>query len=61
MRAVLGSFMKDEQGQGLVEYALIVALVAIGLMAILLLFRNGIGNAFNESKNRLNNAPGNSY
>ena len=61
MRAKLARFVRDEQGQGLVEYALIVALVAIGLMAILLLFRNGIGNAFNESKNRLNNAPGTSY
>lgn len=61
MRAVLGNFMKDEEGQGLVEYALIIALVAIGLMAILVLFRNSIGNVFNESKNRLNNAPGNSY
>ena len=61
MRAVLGSFMKDEQGQGLVEYALIIALVAIGLMAILVLFRNSIGNVFNESKNRLNNAPQGSY
>lgn len=61
MRAVLGKFMKDEEGQGLVEYALIIALVAIGLMAILVLFRNSIGNVFNESKNRLNNAPQGSY
>jgi pilus assembly protein Flp/PilA len=61
MRAVLGKFMQDEEGQGLVEYALIIALVAIGLMAILVLFRNSIGNVFNESKNRLNNAPQGSY
>ncbi|HEU4800023.1 MAG TPA: Flp family type IVb pilin [Gemmatimonadales bacterium] len=61
MRAELERFVQDEQGQGLVEYALIIALVAIGLMAILVLFRNSIGNVFNESKNRLNNAPGNSY
>lgn len=61
MQAVLNSFIKDEEGQGLVEYALIIALVAIGLMAILVLFRNSIGNVFNESKNRLNNAPQGSY
>jgi hypothetical protein len=30
-------------------------------MAILVLFRNSIGNVFNESKNRLNNAPQGSY
>jgi Flp pilus assembly pilin Flp len=35
--------------------------VAIGLIAILVLFRNAIGNVFNESKNRLNNAPSGSY
>ena len=61
MRAMVNSFMKDESGQGLVEYALIIALVAIGLIAILVLFRNAIGNVFNTSKNRLNNAPTTSY
>ena len=61
MRAELQRFMQDEQGQGLVEYALIVALVAIALMAIMTLFRNGIGNVFNESKNRMNTAPGTTY
>ena len=61
MQAELERFMQDEQGQGLVEYALIVALVAIALMSIMVLFRNGIGNAFNESKNRMNNAPGTTY
>ena len=61
MRAVLGSFMKDEQGQGLVEYALIIALVAIGLMAILVLFRNSIGNVFDAAKDSLDNAPTNGY
>jgi pilus assembly protein Flp/PilA len=61
MRAMVNSFMKDESGQGLVEYALIIALVAIGLIAILVLFRNAIGNVFNTSKNSLNNAPSGSY
>jgi pilus assembly protein Flp/PilA len=61
MRALVNSFMADESGQGLVEYALIIALVAIGLIAILVLFRNAIGNVFNTSKNTLDNAPGASY
>ena len=61
MLAALKSFLNDDSGQGLVEYALIIALVAIGLIAILILFRNAIGNVFNESKNRLNNAPAGSY
>ena len=61
MRALVSKFMNDESGQGLVEYALIIALVAIGLIAILVLFRNAIGNVFNTSKNRLDNAPTTSY
>ncbi len=61
MRALLNSFINDESGQGLVEYALIVALVAIGLIAILVLLRNAVGNVFNESRNRLNSAGVGSY
>ena len=61
MRALVSKFMNDESGQGLVEYALIIALVAIGLIAILVLFRNAIGNVFNTSKNALDAAPTTSY
>ena len=32
----LGAFWSEDAGQGLVEYALIIALVAVGLVAILL-------------------------
>ncbi len=61
MTALWNNFLRDESGQGLVEYALIIALVAIGLIAILTLLRNSIGNVFNTSKNALNNAPQGSY
>lgn len=61
MRALLDRFVADESGQGLIEYSLIVALVATALIAILVLFRNSVGNVFNESKNELNAAQINSY
>jgi pilus assembly protein Flp/PilA len=61
MTTLLRVFVADESGQGLVEYALIIALVAIGLIAILTLFRNAIGNVFNSTRNTLNNSPGASY
>jgi pilus assembly protein Flp/PilA len=61
MLALWNRFMNDESGQGLVEYALIIALVAIGLIVILTLLRNSIGNVFNETRNRLDNAPGANY
>ena len=41
------TFSRDTSGQGLVEYALVVALVAVALISILVLFRNATGNAFN--------------
>ena len=61
MQAVLHAFWSDESGQGLVEYALIIALIAVGLIAILLVLRNSIGNVFNNAAAQLNNAPSTAY
>lgn len=61
MKELWSRLCEDESGQGLVEYVLIIALVAIGLIAIMTLFRDSIGNLFNSIKNTLNGAPGNSY
>jgi Flp pilus assembly pilin Flp len=61
MRALPTRFAADDGGQGLVEYAIIIAMVAIGLIAILVLMRTAIGNTFNGSKNELNAAGTNSY
>jgi pilus assembly protein Flp/PilA len=61
MSALVRQFMSDDSGQGLVEYALIIALVAIGLIVILTLLRNSIGNVFNTTRNTLNTMPGENY
>ena len=61
MQALSKAFWSDESGQGLVEYALTIALVAVGLTAILLILRNGIGNVFNNAATQLNNAATNPY
>jgi pilus assembly protein Flp/PilA len=61
MQSLWDAFQSDESGQGLVEYALIIALVAVGLIAILLVLRNSIGNVFNNAAVQLNNAPQNPY
>jgi pilus assembly protein Flp/PilA len=58
MRELWNNFVKDESGQGLVEYVLIIALVAIGLIAVMLVFRNQIGGIFDNISGTLNNAPG---
>ena len=61
MQTLWQAFWSEESGQGLVEYALIIALVAVGLIAILLVLRNSIGNVFNNAAVQLNNAPTNPY
>lgn len=54
-------FWSDESGQGLTEYALIIALVAVALIAVLIVFRNQIGGVFNRASNALNDAPGTGF
>ena len=61
MHSLWMAFRSDDTGQGLVEYALIIALVAVGLIAILLVLRNSIGDVFNNASEALQNAPTNPY
>jgi pilus assembly protein Flp/PilA len=58
MRQLWNKFLADESGQGLVEYVLIIALVAIGLILVMVFFRNAIGNIFVNISESLDNAPG---
>jgi len=44
---------QDEEGQGLVEYALILVLVAIVVIAILAILGPQIGNIFSKVTNGL--------
>ena len=41
-------YLPQEEGQGMVEYALIIVLVAIVVIAILLLLGPQIGNVFSR-------------
>lgn len=54
-------FWNDESGQGLTEYALIIALVAVALIVVLVIFRNQIGGVFNRANQALNDAPGSGF
>ena len=54
MKQLFKSFWADESGQGLTEYALIVALVSIALILVLVAFRNEIGRIFNAIRGELN-------
>ncbi len=46
--------LSDEKGQGLVEYALIIAVVGVMLVAALIGLRGGIQNTFNNIQTTLN-------
>ena len=61
MMRMFQALWSDESGQGLVEYALIIALVAVDLIAILLVLRNSIGDVFNNASEALQNAPSSPY
>lgn len=52
------AFWTDESGQGLTEYAAIIALVSIGLMLVLLAFRNELGRIYNAIRTELNSQIG---
>lgn len=61
MKDLFKSLWADESGQGLTEYALIIALVSIGLIVILVLFRNAIGQVFSKIKGTLETSPQGGY
>lgn len=54
------NFFKDESGQGMVEYGLILALVAIAAIAALKLLGPRISALFNKAASELPVAPGES-
>ena len=53
---LLKNFWRDESGQGLTEYAVIVALVAVGLNLDLNAFSDAIAQVFRDTTTELVNA-----
>jgi pilus assembly protein Flp/PilA len=61
MLALFSRFWHEDAGQGLTEYALILALVSIGLIAVLVIFRDAIGGIFGRIAQVLQGAPEEGY
>ncbi len=56
---MLRKFLKDEKGQGMVEYILIVALIAVAAIVMVRLFGTKISQAFQRQATTVeNNTPG---
>jgi len=49
----LQQFMRDEDGQGLLEYALIIAVIAIAVILAMVFLRGQIENIFSNIGNNL--------
>jgi pilus assembly protein Flp/PilA len=57
MLSLFQRFWSEDTGQGLTEYALILALVSVGLIAIMVVFRDAIGGIFQRIAQVLEAAP----
>lgn len=47
-------FLMNEEGQGMVEYGLIIALVAVVVIGAITALGGGVGNTFNKITGNLN-------
>ncbi len=56
LRTFITSLLKDEDGANAVEYALIMALVAVFIIAAVILMATEIGNLFNAMAGCLSDA-----
>jgi len=48
-------FRKDEDGASLVEYILLVALIALAVIAAVIFLRNQVSDKFSEAGSKLSN------
>jgi pilus assembly protein Flp/PilA len=49
----MGEFFRHDDGQGLVEYALIIAVIAIAVIVAMVFFRDQLSNYFSSIGNNL--------
>ncbi len=58
MRSFVTRFWKDESGQGLTEYGMLLAAVVVVLIAVLVAFRDNIQDIFTELNGDLDTLDG---
>ncbi|NLI95215.1 MAG: Flp family type IVb pilin [Synergistaceae bacterium] len=52
MKKLIG-LARDEEGQGMVEYGLIIAVIAVALVAALVTLRGGISGVFQNASDQM--------
>ena len=52
----LMKFFKNEEGLETVEYAVMLAFIAVGLIAAIIVLQNAVENKFNNAASRINTA-----
>lgn len=56
MKEMVKRFLKDEEGATMVEYGLMVALIAIALIGTITLLKGGLDTVFKRANTELTNA-----
>ena len=54
---LLAQLLADDDAQGMTEYAILVGVLAIGVVATFLLIRDKVGNVFTYVHGQLNTVP----
>jgi pilus assembly protein Flp/PilA len=54
-KKMIKRFFQEEEGQTLVEYGLLISLIALVVIAVLTLMGRRISNTFNVAANQMNN------
>lgn len=57
-RDFAGRLWREERGQDLVEYVLIIVVIALGVFAAMVILRNSMGGAFNKAVSDFNTQSG---
>lgn len=56
MSNLISRFVREEEGASLAEYALLLGVITVALIAVIQGFRNSISNIFQRTTNTLNSA-----
>ena len=57
MMELIKRLWKEEEGQGLIEYAILIGIIVVGVVAAVIFIGGWVGNQFDALEGDLQNAP----